>query len=104
MTEDRVILSHVDKQLERLYDPMIEKMKEVRHDIYGNGKDGMKTRLAVVEKTLEGYMESSNKKFEDFERKIDKINSKMDSMLWKLATVMASVSILTQIILNYVIN
>ena len=87
------VFTHVEKTFERVVDPISEDVKNLKIDIWGNGKDGLKTISAVHDNLIHGNardivnvgvaLEKSSIKLED---KIDKVEAKVDKILWLAVT------------------
>lgn len=75
------IINHVDKQMDRMYDPLVENVRNLKGDVYGNGKDGLKTRMSVMETDYATFKQ-------DIKDEIEDMKSKLDRSQWFLITTM----------------
>lgn len=91
-------MEHVDKQVT----PWIKKIMGLDEDINGNGKDGIKTKTAVMAKEQEIFQLSVNKSLRALEDKMEKrlseIEKKQDRATW--FALVTTVGIVVTIILK----
>lgn len=92
------IIDHVETQQNRLYDPLRTDVDNLKVDVNGNGKEGLKTKVKV----METVMDAMKQDMDEIKTNIKELNAKIDSLMWKVAVITGSMSILVQVVFQLI--
>lgn len=85
------LIEHFEEQTKRLYDPLKVEIETLKADLHGNGKEGLKTMVAVQQKTIESLIDD-----------IKDIKFKADRSQW--FSIVTLIGIVISIIVPLIVN